>query len=175
MHPVSGPFLPTTNIFDISPLYSLDIDEGLRELLVRLYLDLNRTALVINDKDSGIYAAMVTTNGQSFFPNPILASNTTPQPTYRQVYRMVVNFGALPNTGTKSVPHGITVTSQTSFTRIYGCSSNQTSLEYIPLPYVGIGGGSVELYADATNVNVVTSSNLSAYNVTYIVLEYIIQ
>jgi hypothetical protein len=172
---VTGPFLPTTNIWDVSQVYNLNIDPGLSELLVRLYLDLNRTSIVINAKDTGIYSTDIYTNGQTFFPNPALASNTTPKPTYRQVYRVTIDFGALPNNTTKSVAHGIPVNAAYSFTRIYGCSSNQTSKEFIPLPYVGTAGGSVELYADGTNVYVITSSNLSAYNITYIILEYIIQ
>jgi hypothetical protein len=173
---LTGAFVPTTNVWDVSEVYGVkDLSPELRELLVRLYQNLNVMAQVLNIKDSGYYVLTDFVNGQKFFPNPALNSTTATQPTYRQVLRTVVNFGALPNAGTKSVAHGLPVNINYTFTRIYGCSTNPNTL-FISLPYVYIsapGLGPVELWADPTNVNITTTVNLSAFTTTYIILEYI--
>ena len=112
------------------------------------------------------------TSGQ-YFSSPALSSATPQNPALRGVFRKVINFGALPNTGIKSVAHNIDPTASFSFTRIYGCSTNP-STSYIPLPYASPTlANNIELNADATNVNVTTGSDRTAYTITYIVLEYI--
>lgn len=171
----TGAFVPSNYIWDVQQLYQVDVKSPeFKELLVRLYQNLNNIALVLNVKDSGIYDIQQFINGQLFFPNPALNSSTAQTPDLRQVYRLVVNFGALPNTGTKTVAHGITCTTETSFTRIYGCSTKPTvPLEYIPLPYASaVLANNIELFVDATNVNVITAADYSAYTITYIILEF---
>jgi len=119
----------------------------------------------VNDKDIGQYNTVELINGQLFF------RSGNPQ-SYRQVYRKVVDFGALPNTGTKNVAHGITWNSNTRFTRIYGTATDP-STRAIPLPYVDTtAGNSIELSVDTTNVQVITAADYTGYTDTYIVLEY---
>lgn len=171
-----GAFVPSTQVWDVNQIYQTNVEdpEALRELLVRMYQNLNLMANVLNVKDSGMYQITEFVNGQLFFINPAYNSSTTVQPTLRQVFRKVINFGALPNTATKSVAHGITCTTSTTFTRIYGAASNTTGFKYIPLPYADAAGvDNIQLDVDATNVNVTTASNKTAFNVTYIILEYI--
>ena len=87
---------------------------------------------------------------------------------------MVINFGALPNAGTKSVPHNIPINGSYTFTRIYGAASDTTGLNYIPLPYASpTAANNIELNLDATNVNIITGSNRSNFNITYVIVEYI--
>lgn len=171
----TGAFIPTNWIWDVQQLYQVEVTSPeFKELLVRLYQNINNMALVLNIKDSGYYNTSQFINGQLYFPNPALNSSTAQTPEFRQVYRTVVNFGALPNTATKTSPHGITCNAQTSFTRIYGCASDPVGLTYIPLPYASAtAADNIELFVDATNVNVITSANYSAYTITYIVLEYL--
>jgi len=174
----SGSFVPTTDVWDVSELQGLDVtSDKFKEILVRLYLNLNRTSLVINSKDTGYYVPVTSyVNGQLFFPNPALNSTTSTAPTYRQVYRLLINFGALPNTGTKSVAHGLTVNSSYTFTRIYGCASDTSGFNYIPLPYASPTlANNIELSVNGTNVTVTTGSNRSNFTVCYIILEYITQ
>jgi len=127
---------------------------------------LQRLIEALNDKDVGQYNTVESLNGQLYF--------TDGDPgKYRQVYRKVVDFGALPNNTTKSVAHGITWNSNTRFTRIYGCSTDP-STEALPLPYVDTTTGDlIELRVNTTNVIVVTAANYSAFTDTYIVLEYV--
>lgn len=172
-----GAFVPTTNIWDVSRLYEVEVGSPeFKELLVRLYQNVNNIALSLNIKDTGYYVQNEFVNGQAYFPNPALSSTTATQPTYRQVFRAVVNFGALPNAGAKSVAHGIPVTASVttfSFTRIYATATDQTARSFIPIPYVSLAAANIEISVDATNVTITTQSNRSSYTLCYVVLEYI--
>jgi hypothetical protein len=171
-----GLFVPTTNVWDVGPIYQANIDNPeLVELLVRLYQNINNIAIALNLKDSGMYYPFEFINGQTFFPNPNNSSATQINPSQRQVYRQLVVFGALPNSGTKSMPHGIIVSSMTTFTRVYATASDTTGFTYIPIPYVDTGGSNIALNVDATNVNITTTSNRTNFNVCYVVLEYLQQ
>lgn len=139
--------------------------------LVRLRQNINNLALVTNIKDSGYYLPAEFINGQLYFPNtdPAITAPGAKNAVYRQVYRMVVDFGALPNTGTKSVAHNIPdINADFTFTRMYGAATDPVGLNYLPIP-----NADITLTADATNVNITTVANLTAYTRTYIVLEYL--
>jgi len=171
-----GAFVPTTNIWDVQSLYnaSLTDENVLRELLVRLYQNINNISLVLNIKDSGYYDTKEFVNGQLYYPNPNSTSISPVGIRYRQVFRKVIDFGSLPNAGITSVPHGISITGQTTFTRIYGTANDLTNMSYIPLPYTSnVANSNIELYVDAINVNIATGVNYSTYTTTYIVLEYL--
>lgn len=178
----TGSFVPLTNIWDVQRLQDVDINsEEFKELLVRLYQNINNICMALNIKDVGYYTLSEFLNGQLFFPNPALSSTTAQTPTYRQVFRTVVNFGALPNAGTKSVPHGIAINPVTpttySFTRIYGAASNGSAQNsFIPLPFASPTlNENIKLTVDNTNVNVTTAIDYSSYTICYLVLEYIKQ
>lgn len=167
-----GAFVPTTNVWDPREIYEVDITSmAFKELLVRLYQNLNNISINLNLKDTGYYVQEEFVNSQQFFENPTVVSTKPQDAVFRQVFRKVIDFGALPNTGVKTVAHNIAPTSSYSFTRIYGTASDQTGLNYIPLPYAG--ANPIELSVDATNVIVTTTSNRTNFNVTYIVLEYL--
>lgn len=157
-----GLFIPTTNVWDT------DLDD--EELQIRLYQNLSLMANTINLKDSGYYSQQEFVNGQAYFPDPTLSSGTPTVPVYRQVFRKVVDFGALPNAATKSVAHGISITNTFSFTRIYAAASDPIALLYFPIP-----GNGVNITVDVANVNITTTVNLSSYTKCYVVLEYIKQ
>ena len=169
----SGHFIPTTQVWDIQEIYSTEVTSPqFKELLVRLYQNLNTHAMATNAKDTGTYHTEEFVNGQMFFPG----SGSKDQ---RNVFRKVINFGALPDGSgggaVASVAHDITITKDMTFTRIYGTASKQTvPYFYLPIPYVS-ATDSIELYVDATNVNIATVSDLSAYTKAYVVLEYLKQ
>jgi hypothetical protein len=173
-----GAFVPTTNVWDVSRLYEVDVKSPeFKELLVRLYQNINNMALVLNIKDSGYYDLDEFVNGQLFFPNPALSSATQQNALFRQVFRKVINFGALPAApGTKSVAHGIAINSAYSFTRIYATASDQVGLNYIPIPYASpVLANNIELNVDSTNVNITVGSNRSNFTTTFVILEYLNQ
>ena len=171
-----GAFIPSTNIWVTSELEKVDVTKPeFKELLVRLYQNLSNMAQAINIKDSGYYYNdNEFVNGQIYFSNPSLDSATSSTPAPRQVYRVVVNFGALPNAATKSVAHGIMVTANTTFTRIYAAATNPTTLNYIPIPYASATNDNIELFIDAANVNIKTNSaTWIGYTITYVIMEYL--
>ena len=171
-----GAFVPSSNVWDTNELQTIDINSPqFRELLVRLYQNLNRLSIATNIKESGYYDnANEFVTGSLLFPNPAFSSATAVYPAYRQYFRKVVNFGALPNAGTKSVAHNINPNTAFSFTKIYGCATDQTGKNYIPLPYASpVLVNNIELNADATNVNITTGSNRTNFTITYVVLEYV--
>lgn len=175
-----GMFIPTTNIWDVGQIQEIDVNsKEFKELLVRLYQNINNISLVLNKKDSAYYDVHEFVNGQLFFPNPSLNSGSDTRPSFRQVYRLVVNFGALPNAGVnpvKSVPHGLTINSGFTFTRIYATASDTTGLNYIPIPYASPTLiDNIQLDVDATNVTITTGAgtNRSNFNVCYVVMEFL--
>lgn len=171
-----GLFVNTTFTLDVAELQRIEVTSPeFKELLVRLYENLNSMVLALNIKDSAYYNTSEFVNGQLLFPNPANNSTTASAPDFRQIYRKVINFGALPNTATKSVAHGITMSAATTFTRIYAAASDTTGMTYIPIPYASVAGTNVELSVDATNVNITTGANLTNYNICYVILEYVQQ
>jgi hypothetical protein len=75
----------------------------------------------------------------------------------------------------KQVAHGITCNASTTFTRIYGVATNPVApYSYIPLPYVGVPGGSIELNVDGMNINIITTDDKTAYTRCYVVVEYLL-
>jgi len=167
-----GSFIPSTFVWDVSAIHDIDINsQQFKELFVRLYQNVNIIATNVNLKDTGYYQTTEFLNGQQYFPDPNLTElNANPEPIYRNVYRIVINFGALPNSATKSVAHGLTVDKNFIWTRIYGGATNPIGLLGAPLP-----NSDIKLSVDTINVNVTTAADYSAYTTTYIVLEYLKQ
>lgn len=165
-----GLFVPSNYTWDVSVLYQTDINSPeFKELLVRLYQNINSMCIALNLKDSAYYIPTEFLNGQTFFPNP-----SDPQQQPRQAFRTVVNTGTLPNNGTTSTAHNIDFAATYSFTRIYGAATDQIGLTAIPIPYVTSSGtGGIELDVTATDVVLTTTGNYSAYTVSYVVLEYL--
>ncbi len=84
---------------------------------------------------------------------------------------MTIDFGPLPNAGTKSVSHGINFTSEFAMTKIYATSSDPSGLNYIPIPYASLADP-IELLITSSKVTIITNSNRSNFKITYVVIEY---
>lgn len=178
-----GLFVTTTQIWDVaSQLRDMNVNTPeFKELLVRMYMDLNRIALALNKKESGLYVTMPRefVDGNQWFSNPLYNSTTAVVPALRNEFRTVINFGALPNgavSTTKSVAHNISINTGFTFTRIYGVASDSTGLQYIPLPFASpVITDAIALSVTSTNVVVTVDAtkNYSNYTVCYIVLEYL--
>ncbi len=171
-----GAFIQTTQVWDVLQLEDLDVTSpAFKELLVRLYQQINNIANVLNVKDTGQYQLSEFVNGQVYFSNPALNSGTAQYPEDRQVLRKVIYYTtALPNAGVAVIPHGITCTPMTTFTRIYGVANDTTGKNYIPLPFASPTlVDNIELKVDGTNVTITTGSNRSNFTKTYIILEFL--
>jgi len=166
--------IPTTNVWDLSAVESLEINADLKELLVRLYQNVNNISLAVNGKETSYYNTNAFLNNQFYFPNPSLNSSTGTQPSWRPVIRTVVNFGALPNATTKSVPHNLPLNTVSSATNYYGASTDHVAIEMIKLPFSSPTlNRNIEVTIDDTNVNVTTAIDWTAFTDTTIVIEYL--
>ncbi len=172
--PDQGLFLPTTEIFDIRWIREGKIsNEQLQEILIRISQAIGESNKAVNLKDTGVYSLEEYVNGQTFFPN------TAFNQQFRGVFRKVIDFGALPNNAVKSVAHGITIDAFTqpdiTFTRIYGCATDLTDPEYIPIPYSSTTAiaNNIELSIDNNDVRIRTGTDQTAFTTCYVVVEYI--
>ena len=178
----TGSYVPTTFILDVAQLYSVDVTKPeFKELLVRLYQNINLMCNVLNLKDTGMYLTQELVNSQSWFQNPSLTSSTPQVPEYRQNYRYVMNFGPLPKMATTiSQPHGLTFSDQVTFTRIYGTATDDAAIGTgnpagLPIPYASATAiaDQLELWIDDTNINIASGgTDYSAFNAV-VVIEYL--
>src|ERR1700679_438751 len=103
--PSVGLYVPTTSVWDQANIANIDInsDAG-KELLVKLYQNINNIAVALNYKDSALYDVQEFVSGQMFFSN-------TPQnrSILRNAYRLTMNLGAIANGVTLTVAHNLPI------------------------------------------------------------------
>ena len=164
----TGQFVPTTNVWEVSQIGSMDVNsEEFKLLLVRLYQNVNNISIALNAKDAGYYVEQEFNTGQQFF-NP--TSNN--QLDLRGAFRKTVNTGALA-AGVNTVAHGLTIGSTWSFTKILGAASNTTAGNYYPLPFASAGGAAnIEVRLDNTNI-IITNNSGVTFTTSVIILEYL--
>jgi hypothetical protein len=170
----TGLFRPSTTALDVSRISEVEVTSPeFKELLVRLYQTVNNIDIDLNLKDSAMYFLEEFVSGQLWF-NP---SDTDPN-NQRQAFRRVIDFGALPAAGSKSVAHGITISLPTTFvwTRIYGAATNPTTAQGLPIPYSSAAAvaNNLELTVNDTVVTITTGGvDYSAFTKCVVVLEYV--
>jgi hypothetical protein len=131
---------------------------------------MKRISDAVNTRVIGFYLDEELLSGKAFIPGV----NTVGSPDqFRQVFRKVIDFGPLPNTGTKSVPHGILFDNQFTLVSLTAAATNPTTLTafspvYAPSP----DASGVQLFMNATNVVIITNSNRSGYTRCFVVIEY---
>lgn len=126
-----------------------------------------RTANAVNTKASGLYLPQETASFQQYFT----ASNPMQN---RDVYRKVIDFGALPNAGVKTVAHGIAFDTSSTLTHLYAAATDPVNLLYIPIPYASPTlANNIELSLDSTNVIITTGIDRSAFTICYVVIEWL--
>lgn len=168
----TGLFAPTTFIWQINQIARSEVNQDLQSILVSLYQNIGYVATVANLKESGYYIPQEFVTSKLFFPNPA-ATDPSLALQYRMGYRLLVDFGALPNTGTKAVAHGLTINHGYQFTDIYAVANDTVSFQYLPIPYASVIGDNIEISVDATNVTIATLSDRTNFNKCYVILEYI--
>ena len=120
----------------------------------------------INTKEGALYLLQEAATYQQYF-------NADDPQNNRNTYRMVINFGALPNNTSKRVPHNVTINSISRVTRLYGAASNPSGIKFIPLPFASPTlANNVSLEADQTDIKITTGADYSSYTDTTVVFEY---
>jgi len=164
----TGLFIVSTAVFDVARLYEVDVNsEEFKELLVRLYQNVNNIALALNLKESALYLLEeFNTSAQYFDP----ATNN--QLLLRPQFRSTFNIGAV-GAGATTVAHGLTIGSTWIFTDIYGALTDNIGNNYYPLPWASAGGATnIELKVNATNI-VITNNSGIAFTSCIVTLEYL--
>ncbi len=135
-------------------------DEVQYDVELRRYL--RQISNTVNRKESAYYLSEETYTGGSFIP----LGNPSGGLTQRNIFRSVVDFGALPNASIKAVPHNLTFNANTFFLKIYGAATQITGGNFmlaIPLTNIAV---------NPTQVTITTTTDLSTY-VGFVILEYI--
>lgn len=163
----TGLYVPTTNVWDVTEILALQESDQLKELLVRLYQNLNVISLSLNMKDSGFYLQEEFVTGEAWFN--ITSANPL---DLRGGFRKSFDLGAI-GAGVTNVPHGLTIGSTWSFTRILGAVSNTTTANFLPLPYASPGGANnIEIRVNATDIIITNNSGL-VFTTGYAILWYL--
>lgn len=145
-------------------VFSKDYNQFLLQM-TKFYTDIAKAS---NARDIGIYDTVEKIIGQKYFD----PSNSQGQ---FDVYRKVIECGALPNAASKAVAHGISgLNNDCMITRIYGMARQPAGALprpfFIPMP--NSGNYQVEIMADVTNINITTGLNLAAFTYSFVVVEY---
>jgi hypothetical protein len=163
----TGSFVPTTNVWDVAEIYELkDVSEDFRELLVRLYQNLNLMSEVLNTKDSAYYITDQFISSQLYF-NP----TSTNQQDLRPGYREVVNTGAL-GAGVTTVAHNLPFVAGWQFFFINGAATDSGTVTAVPLPFAGSAGNNIQVTVTSTSVVINNQSGLT-FDSSAVILEYV--
>jgi hypothetical protein len=164
----TGSYVPTTNVWDVSRLYEVEVNSPeFKELLVRLYQNVNNIAVALNTKCTGYYINQEFVSGKLFF-NPNANPNDPLQ--LRPGFIMSVNTGAL-GAGITAINHNIAVTNTFKWMFISGAATNTGTLVGYPLPFAGAAGNNIEVRVTATQVIINNNSGVT-FTDSQITLEY---
>lgn len=164
----TGQFVSTTSIFDVGRVAQVDVtSDEFKDLLVRLYQQVNNLAVSSNSKKSGYYIEEEFLTSALYF-NP----NSSDPLQLRPEFRKTFNIGALP-AGVTNTAHNLTITNTWQFTHIYGAASDNVGFNYYPIPFASAGGAAnIELRVDAVNI-IITNNSGIAFTSCIITLEYL--
>lgn len=143
----------------------IDFSDNEKDRLVELKKTLEDHAKMINRKDTGQYEETEVIINQTF-------PGANPQ-TKNSIFRKVVDFGALPNAALKQVAHNLTNYGTIIFTNIYGAAT-EPGVQAISIPHASVVAlaNQVQLVVTATNIEITTAINYSAFTSCYVVLEF---
>lgn len=164
----TGSYVPTTNVWDVALLHETEVNSPeFKELLVRLYQNVNNIAVALNTKSTGYYIEQEFVSGKLFF-NPL--ANPNDQLQLRPGFIISINTGAL-GAGITSVNHNIAVTNTFQWMFISGAATNTTTLVGYPLPFAGATGNNIEVTVTATQVVINNQSGVT-FTHSQVTLEY---
>lgn len=125
---------------------------------------LTQSTNFLNSKAIGIYSTQSIPCGKQLYLG---------QKSY-DVFRLTLDFGALPNAAAKVVAHNISPYTGFRLLNMFLSATDSTTGNAFSLQYYSIAGGDITLQIDPTNVTVTTASNYSAYNVSYVIIEFLV-
>ena len=159
--------MTTSQKFDsYLPVYDTVPDDWqkAREILVE---DLREISEAVNTREIGWYIEDEILTGKQCFSNAPTTDLGTNQ-VFRSIFRKTIDFGPLPNSSTKSVPHGIQFNANFTLIHLYASATDPVGLTAFSLP-----GVTSSVIMDATNINITTTANLTNYTRVIVVVEYL--
>lgn len=163
----TGSFVPTTNVWDISRLYDVEVGSPeFKELLVRLYQNVNTIAIVLNAKCSGYYINEEFVNGKLYF-NP----NDNNSLELRPGFQKSINTGAL-GAGVTAVNHGITVTNTLKWMFMSGAATNTGTGVGYPITFGGAANNNIGVNTTSTQIIINNNSGIT-FTDSQVTLEYV--
>lgn len=121
--------------------------------------NINNTVNEIVEKVAINYSSSAQATGQTWLDG-------------KPVYQITIDCGALPNSTSKSVPHGITLDTLISMS---GTAQTEASDSFILLPYVGAyteSSFNVQLSLNTTSIIISTTPDMSNYTKSYVTITY---
>lgn len=158
-------FLP---VYDTIP----DKWEDAKPFLVEQF---KRIALAVNIREIGWHLDEELLSGKAFIPGVEPIGNLSTSQVFRQVLRKVINFGALPAAGTKSVPHGIVFDANFTLIHMYASETDPTNFVAGPVPQcdpLKLSDG-IKINMDVTNVNITVGVDMSSFTRCFVTIEYL--
>lgn len=156
------------------PVYDAIPDkwEDARPFIVEQF---KRVSNAVNIREIGWFLDEELLSGKAFIPGQESLSDLSTSQVFRQVLRKVIDFGALPAAGTKSVPHNITVTNNFTLTFMCAAATDPIGLDSLPIPYIDplVLANGIGLTMDATNVNITVGDDRSAFTRCFVTIEYL--
>ena len=158
----------STNFESFIPVYSVSPEkpESLRNFTTE---QLRLHATGINVREIGWMVNNQIITGKNFIPG-VNAPN--PQ-SFRSVFRMVVPFGALPNSTSTPVAHGITNDINFTLVDSWASATDPVGLKDITFGYQP--ECSVSLQIVGPDVIITTTADYSNYTRCYVVFEYLLE
>lgn len=143
--------------------------EDAREFLIE---HLKKISNAVNDREIGFFLDEELLSGKSFIPGLTVPGNNPGQ--FRSILRKVVDFGPLPNAGTKSVPHGITIDANFTLIQLWAAATDPIGLTSFVIPHsTVVPANVVQIYLDSTNINITDLVNYSNYTRIFVIIEYL--
>lgn len=146
------------------------------QLRLKLTDSLRDYSLAINARSIGLYDQQERITGNLLYNTVLLQKN-------RPGFRKTIDFGTLPNATTKRVAHGIAITDNFRFFKVWGVATNPNAAtdgspndEFaIPLPYSSgtALNENIKLYISRTNIVIVTAIDYSRFTACTVIMEYI--
>lgn len=156
------------------PIYDV-VPENWKDARAFLIEQLKRLSIAVNTREIGWFLDEELLTGKAFIPGSSSVSDRGTSEIFRQVLRKVIDFGTLPNAGTKSVPHGISFTNNFTLVLLGAYATNPTALISLPIPYADPLSltNSIAINMDATNINITTGTNLTAFTRVFVTIEFL--
>lgn len=144
---------------------------------VQLIQMINDICISINSKESGFYSDETTITSEKVLPTYCDDLAGAVNVYHRTVRRKVIFTGALPDNGTKQILHNINFPTGSVGWRLWGGASiidaNKDLKVFIQLPLGSPNlSSNIEIYATENHVVIVTGTNRSNFNFSFVVVEY---